>query len=209
MPKRPPWPTATLASPLLFVALQGCASPMTSSDTPATYPPPGHYPPTLNRLVDGPFRFWRHNLGVYCFSTWGCRAEYGPHLVHDAPDDEWQPPVEEFPGDIRARMRATYLGYRNFEGPLHLRWNDRDKQALQLDLDLAGLFADGLIRHNVPESEILPTSSVGDPGIVIEVDDRTVRVYMRALIPLKQPRDPRNRYTNAVDENVLVYEQTL
>lgn len=209
MPKRPPWPTATLASPLLLLALQGCASPMTTPDANATYPPPGHFPPTKNRLVDGPFRFWRHSLGVYCFSTWGCRVDYGPETVWEEPSVELQRAFEDRAPGIRNRMRGTQGSFRNFEGPLVINWRDGQKQPHRVTLNLAEIFSDGLIRHNVPQEEIAPQYSVGDPSIVIEVNDRTVRLYMRALIPLKKPRDPSNPLTDSVDELVLVHEQTV
>jgi hypothetical protein len=207
MPKRPPWPAATVASPLLFLALQGCASPMTPSD--ATYPPPGHFPATKNRLKDGPFRFWQHNFAVYTAATWGARVTYGPHVIKDEPDHEMTTPPEAMkPGRVQ-RMRAGWVGLRNFPGPVVMDWRSRDGTPLHYELDFAKLFADGLIRHDVPEHEINPDASVPDPDIIVEITDRTVRVYMRAFISLKAPRDPGNRYTNAVDENVLVFEKTL
>ncbi|HEY4582096.1 MAG TPA: hypothetical protein VIG88_04415 [Lysobacter sp.] len=209
MPKRPPWPAATLASPLLFLALQGCATPMPTSDARPTYPPPGHFPPTLNRVVDGPLRFWQHNFGAYCFSTWGCRVRYGSMLVVDHSPDEWQRPLEDAVGDFRARMRGGYIGLRNFEGPIALEWQDAKRNPLHMELDLSAIFADGLIRHRVPANEIRKDSSVGNPDIIVELNDRTVRLYMRAHIPLEKPRDPGNRYSNFVGENVLVLEQTL
>lgn len=209
MPKRPPWPAATLASPLLLFALQGCASPMTASDADATYPPPGHFPPTLNRVQDGPLRFWQHNFGAYCFSTWGCRVQYGSILVVDRTATEWQTPLEAATGDMRRRMHGGHIGLRNFEGPVVLEWQDAARKPHRLELDLAKLFADGLIRHNVPRDEIAEGVSIGNPDIVVEINDRTVRVYMRAHIPLKRPRDPANRYSDFIDENVLVMARTL
>ena len=209
MPQRPPWPAATLATPLLALALQGCAAPMTASNANATYPPPGHFPPTMNRLVDGPFRFWRHSLGVYCFRTWGCSVQYGAETVWEEPSDERQRPLEERPPGMRNRMRGTQGSFRNFEGPLVANWRDDKKHPHRLELDLAKILADGLIRPNVPNDEIAPQYSVGAPSIVVEINDRTVRLYMRALIPLKKPRDPNNRLTDSVDDLVLVHEQTM
>lgn len=207
MSKRPPWPTATLASPLLLFALQGCASPMTTPDADATYPPPGHFPPTKNRLVDGPFRFWRHSLGVYCFSTWGCRVQYGPHAIRDRPSDEWQPTADEVSPGLRARMRGTQGDFRNFEGPLLIEWHDKDRTPRRLEVDLGRVFADGLIRHSVPQADIAPHFSIGDPSIIVEIEDRTVRLHMRTLIPLKAPRDPRNPHTDSTEDLVQVFEQ--
>lgn len=204
MPQRPPWPIATFASPLLLIALQGCASPMTTEN--ATYPPPGHFPATKNRLKDGPFRFWQHNFSAYCFSTWGCRVTYGPYRVRDQPDTRFFEPSG--PGYLNL-LGGGYVGIRNFAGPVILDWRAADKTPLHYELDFNRLFADGLIRHDTPLDLINPDASVPDPDIVVEINDRTVRVYMKAFISLKAPKDPANRHSNAVDENVLVFEKTL
>lgn len=209
MPQRPPWPAATLAPSLLLFALQGCAAPMTSPENPAVYPPPGHYPPGLNRVKDGPLRFWQHNFGTYCFSTWGCRVQYGSMVLEDRDSAEWQEPIESAVGNMRARMRGNHLAIRNFAGPVVIDWRDSRGATLHHEIDLHKLFADGLIRHEVPQDDIAEDVSVGDPDIVVEVNDRTVRVHMRAHIPLKLPCEPGNPYSNFVDENVLVYETTL
>lgn len=203
MPQRP-FLRSAAATPLLLVALQGCASPMTATD--AVYPPPGHFPATKNRLKDGPFRFWQHNFGAYCFSAWGCRVAYGPYLVVDQPETRFFEPAR--PGYL-SLLRGGYIGISNFAGPVSLDWRAADRTPLHYELDLARVFADGLIRHDTPLALINPDASVPDPDIVVEINDRTVRVYMRAFISLKAPIDPSNPYTNAVDDNVLVFEKTL
>lgn len=169
------------------------------------YPPPGHFPATMNRLKDGPFRFWQHNFGAYCFSTWGCRVQYGPHLVIDQPGTEQSRPAG--PGYLK-HLDGGWLGLRNFQGPLVLDWQSADRTPLHAELDLAEIFADGLIRYDVPEEEISPDASVPDPDIVVEINDRAVRIYMQAFISLKAPRDPGNRHTNFVSDNVLVFEKS-
>lgn len=209
MRKRPPWPAATFVSPLLLLALQGCAAPMTAPTHRPVYPPPGHLPPSLNRAEDGPLRFWQHNFGAYCFSTWGCRIRYGSLLVEDHAPTEWMEPIEAAAGDMRLRMKGGHLAIKNFAGPVVIDWHDSHHAPLHLEIDLADLFADGLIRHNVGRGDIAEGVSIGDPDIIVEVNDRTVRVYMRAHIPLKRPRDPGNPYSNFVDENVQVFEKHL
>jgi hypothetical protein len=204
MPLRPPW-TAALASTLLLVALQGCAAPMTPTDTPR-YPPADHFPATMNRLKDGPYRFWQHNFGAYCFDTWGCRVTYGPHRVLDQPESRQFPPAP--PGYLDA-MDAGWLGLKNFEGPVVLDWKSKDRTPLHLELDLARIFADGLIRYRVADELIDPDASAPDPGIVVEINDRTVRVYMDAFLSLKAPRTPGNPHSNYADDKVLVFERTL
>lgn len=190
-----------LATPLLLLALQGCAAPMTA-DTPR-YPPPGHFPATMNRLKDGPYRFWQHNFGAYCFDTWGCRVVYGPHRVLDQPESRHFPAA----GPERlALMDGGYIGLRNFEGPVVIDWQAADRTPLHAELDLATIFADGLVRYNVDAAEIDPDASMPDPDIVVEVNDRIVRVYMKAMVSLKTPRDPANAATRTVDDNALVFE---
>lgn len=161
-----------------------------------------------NRLADGPLRFAGHSMGVYCFGTWGCRATYGRHTLIDRADDEWQAPAGQF-DRIRERMSGTFGGLRAFEGPLIIEWHDRQRAPLRVVLDLAELFPDRLIRHAVPAAEIDASAPVGSPDIIVEIEDRTVRVYMRAHIPLRQPRIPGNRFSNFVDEKVLVHERSL
>lgn len=148
-------------------------------------------------------------MGVYCFNTWGCRVQYGNHLVMDRPFDEWQPPAESYPDDLRGRMDGTYGGLRNFEGPVHLQWRDKNGDLMEHTLDFASIFADGLLRHRVPDGDINPMAEVLWPALIVEIDDRTVRVHMRARIPLKAPRRVDNPYSNFVDEPVLAYERTL
>jgi hypothetical protein len=208
MPQRPPWPAATLASPLLLLALQGCASPMTSKATSSDQAYPDREEAISSRLVDGPLRIHGHNMGAYCFSTWGCRVVYGRHIIMDRPFDEWQPPSRTF-DHLRERMEGTYGGLRAFEAPVVVEWLDsrREKHTHTIDLDV--LFPERRLVYRVPDGDIRPDASVGPPDIVVEVDDRVVRVHMRAHLPLKVPRVPGNPLTDFADEIVTVYQKTL
>lgn len=208
MPKRPPWPTATLASPLLLFALQGCASPMTIATSPTGSPDGSSRETGLNRLADGPLRIQGHNMGAYCFNAWGCRVTYGRHLIADRPFGEWQPPSESF-DRTRERMDGTYGGLRAFEAPVVVEWLDSQRQRHTHTIDLDELFPDRRLVYRVADKDIRPDASVGPPDIVIEVDDRVVRVHMRAHIPLRAPRIPGNPYSDFADEIVTVYEKAL
>jgi hypothetical protein len=70
------------------------------------------------------------------------------------------------------------------------------------------IFKDRLIRHNVPREKILEDSGMGDPEIIVEVDDRTINVYMRTFIPLKAPEISGNPHSDFNDELVLIFSQT-
>ncbi|MGN6094202.1 MAG: hypothetical protein ACTHOL_17775, partial [Luteibacter jiangsuensis] len=42
-----------------------------------------------------------------------------------------------------------------------------------------------------------------DPLILLEVNDRTIRVYMRTYVPTKHFQIPGNPYSNSCDELIL------
>src|SRR3546814_14273196 len=60
------------------------------------------------------------------------------------------------------------------------------------EVDIGDIFKDRLIRHNLQREEISETSSISHPGIILEVNDRTINVYMRARIPTKELQIPWN-----------------
>jgi hypothetical protein len=77
---------------------------------------------------------------------------------------------------------------RNFPPPAKVSWRSKDGQAHTAEIDIGELFADEIIRHNVRREEManLPDGEFKDePYILLEVNDRTIRVYMRAMIFLK------------------------
>ena len=52
-------------------------------------------------------------------------------------------------------------------------------------MDIATLFADQVVRHNVRRedlSDMVDGEYQGSPSIVLEVIDRTIRVWMRAMM---------------------------
>lgn len=203
MPQRPPWPVAA-ASPLVFFALHGCASPMNTVD------PAGNADDrssTFNRVEDGPFRFRSHNLGVYCFGTWGCRATRGEHVVWNDPFDVWNPPKTEFPAGLRDRMRGNQGPFKNSDGPLVVEWLDEQRVHRRTVIDLPSLLAEGVIPHGVPLDQIRPGVTVPPPDLIVEVEGTTLRLYLVSYIPLRQPRDPSRASSSRVTEWVLIHEE--
>lgn len=134
---------------------------------------------------------------------------YGFETVVDRPSEEWQPGVDRLPANVHDRMVGTIGPYTNFQGPLTIEWRDKHRRPLQHTFQLDEIFADGRIRHDVPQSRIRQDAPVAKPDIVVEVNDRTLRIYMRALIPLTAPTTPDNPLSDSVDRNVLVHEVTL
>ena len=105
-------------------------------------------------------------------------------------------------------MKAAHLDIANFPAPAEATWRAKDQSEHRASVDLGAIFADGLIRHEVAREDVAEGVSLNDPEIILEVNDRTINVYMRSMIPLKRPLDPANPNSNFRADLVRVYSQT-
>lgn len=70
------------------------------------------------------------------------------------------------------------------------------------------IFKDRLIHHNLRREEISEIGSIPPPDIVLVVDDRTIKVYMRAFISTKELQRPNSPHSNFRNDLIEVYSQT-
>jgi hypothetical protein len=148
-------------------------------------------------------RFSTHNFAAYCFDTMACRVLYNNR--YEAREDKLSLPLtQEFFG----RMDAVTLGVANFPPPAVVTWQSKDGMAHEATVDIGEIFKDQRILHNVLEKDIPEDADTDDPGIILVVNDRTISVYMRAFIPLKEPAIPGNEYSYFQDDLVLAYSHT-
>jgi hypothetical protein len=154
--------------------------------------------------ADWPLRFKRHMFGAICFNTATCSIRYH-NFEHGTANPT---PVRPAAAEHDRRTKASFGDIRNFSPPAVLTWHPRGGGQLQAEVDLAAIFGDGLIRHAAQREDIADGVSMGLTHIVIEIDDRTVRVYTRTMIPLKQPRIPGNRFSHFRDDLIRVYSKT-
>ncbi|GHE40231.1 hypothetical protein GCM10007167_22940 [Vulcaniibacterium thermophilum] len=184
------------------LALTGCSAAMSS--TAATSP-------TAREPDDGvewPLKFKAHYFDAYCFSTYGCKVHYRGRLRVDHPDDELQPSSEAL-GDKYPDILDAGMGpIPNFPPPAKVSWRAKDGTPLEAEVDIGEIFRDELIRHHVAREDATPNATSGAPGIILEVNDRTINVYMRAMIWLKQPRDPERPHSNYRDDIIKVFSRT-
>lgn len=76
-------------------------------------------------------------------------------------------------------------------------------------VDLDEIFKDRLILRKVPRVQMPPVYGAWIiPEIMIEVNDRTVRVWMRAMIFTTVRRKPDNPDSNFRNDIMLAYEKT-
>lgn len=171
------------------------------SDTPASLR-------GTSTVAEWPLTFARHNFGAYCYDTIGCTVQYAG-LRHGARgEDDVSPPASSHGPDHRKHWNAGHLALPNFPPPAVVTWRSRDGTAHRAEVDIGAIFKDGRILHEVPRDDVKEGVTIHDPGIVVEVDDRTINVYMQARIPTKSLRTPGNPNSDYRNDAVLAWSRT-
>jgi len=165
-------------------------------------------PPALTKEV--PLRFARHNFGVHCYNVTGCTVLYnGRYQRNDASDEVSRPPPSD-PDYAQAWMGGE-LGIRNFPPPAQVRWKSLDGVAHEAQVDIGAIFKDELIWHKVPKSDMRPFFKgpvAGTPDISMEVNDRTINVYIGMTVPTLTEQIPGNKYSYGRHDNFLAWTHT-
>ena len=161
-----------------------------------------------NTVADWPLKFVRHSFGAYCYDTIGCKVLYAG-FSHGARDEhQVSPPASSYGPDYRERWKAGHLALPNFPPPAVVTWRSKDGTAHRAEVDIGEIFKDQRILHDVPRNEIAEGVSINNPGIVLEVNDQTINVYMRAFIPTKELQIPGNRHSGHRNDLVLAWTRT-
>ena len=155
-----------------------------------------------------PLKFVDHSFEPYCYNTLACTVVYNnydfnlldarkPHGPPRSPDyrDHWWP--------------ASHGGISNFPFPAEVRWISLDGVAHEAKVDIGAIFKNERVLYKVSDSEIregmFPQGLVADPSIFLEVNNRTINVYMAAMIPTKTEQIPGNKYSDARTDLVLAW----
>lgn len=175
---------------------------------PNMIPPPGHGPFT-GTVKDWPLWFVRHNFTIGTYDVQSYRIVYaGFPYTSDGPRPSLASVLERYHATHGQLYGNWRISIANFPPPAELEWVSKDGTSHHATADMAEIFRDKLIRHNVPREEVLETASIPDPGIVLEIDDRTVNVYMTAFIPTKHLQIPGNAHSDFRDDLIKVYSKT-
>lgn len=190
----------------LFLALTGCQSSMSTSSTSSSPgPSDGSY---SNANVEWPLKFQAHYFGGHCFNTQECEILYRgfPHGEKDAPS----PSVASYRRPLEKLLSAGRGPIPNFPEPAKVTWRSKDGKPHEAQIDIGRIFKDQLIRHNLKREDI-SDEGIGPgalPAIILEVNDRTINVYMRAHISTKALQKPGNRYSDFREDLIKVFSQT-
>lgn len=200
MPPLFPRPNAAFALALSVLLMTGCRPAMSTPFATAIQPPA----PTR----EVPLHFVRHNFEALCFNTTGCKVAYaGRYQVNDAEEKVAPPP----PDDLDGLWGPGEIGIRNFPPPAQVSWKSMDGVAHEASVDFAGIFSEGLVWHNVPKADMADFFEgpvAGSPNIYLEVNDRTINVYMKMLVPTKTEQIPGNKYSYGRNDVFLVWTHT-
>ena len=191
---------------LISVATTGCNATMSTSNPPTSSAglPDGHY---TNVGAEWPLKFKAHYFGGHCFDTQSCVILYRG-LRHGS-EDEPSPSVASYGRPLDKLLSAGRGPIPNFPPPAHVTWRSKDGALLEAEIDIGEIFRDELIRHNLKQDEV---SEQGPgpgslPAIILEVNDRTISVYMRAHISTRQLQTPGNRYSDFRNDLIKVFSR--
>lgn len=202
MSRRTPVGSVLLAALILCIGLlQGCERRFDP-----LRPPPGHGPYT-GTVDDWPLWFVQHRFSSKCFSVQDCTISYAGRRVEKMSAGPL-PSVESLGFPLEKILGGGHSGIMNFPPPAQVDWIAMDGTRLSATVDMAEIFKDRLLVHSTPRDEILEYGTIPPPDIALVVDDRTIDVYMRTQISLKELRDPDNPHSNFRTEVVRVYSRT-
>lgn len=192
-----------VASPIFALAflLIGCQTAMSAQSDMQTPPPETHAVP---------LRFARHNFEAHCYKTLSCSVVYNSFDFTSYKESE-RSPAPRSP-DYREQWGfAFYVGIRNFPPPADVKWTSLDGVKHEARVDMAEIFKDQLVWHKVPKSDMADFYRgpvAGDPSIYLEVNDRTVNVFTRMLVPTKTEQIPGNKDSDFRADLFLVWTHT-
>ncbi|MFZ6734761.1 hypothetical protein ACO0LG_22750 [Undibacterium sp. Ji42W] len=156
---------------------------------------------------DDVLKFSSHDLGLKIFSASDFRLVYA-NSPHELALGEVA--REKNATDEMREPGFTSGEYPSFAGPVEMEWRSKEGIHFKHTLDLDSIFKDRKVLHHEDPARIykpMPVSG-GAPTIIIEVNDRTVNVYMFTTIQII-PQDPNAIRREAHDNMVLAYSKTF
>ena len=153
--------------------------------------------------------FRTHSFSAWPYNTHGCKLLYaGEYQIHE-PEETVQPPPER-PNYRDAWGRAVQVGIDNFPPPAVVDWMALDGSRHHALVDIGAIFKDERVIHRVRKGEVKPNLLDVDimPDIFVEVNDRTIRVFMQAHVGTKHLQDPSSPLSDFRDDLIEVRSKT-
>lgn len=168
-----------------------------------------------------PLKFHTHTFDGWCMNTLACsiiydRFQFGSRkygVFGEPIDFPSGPPPEDWKKFWHGRKPIFADDGNTFPGPVHIEWTSLNGAQNNVSIDLDEIFSERLVLHSLSLDEIrktwLETLSFKpiSPNILIEVNDRAIRIYMRALIVGGSEQDPVNPDGYLRDDLILAWER--
>jgi hypothetical protein len=164
-----------------------------------------------------PLRFYAHVFSAHHFNTVRCRIVYNTFLYTSLTGDM---PAGPPPPHFLAHWTGSHvivpesIGGKTFPGPVEVEWTALDGTMHEASVDLDAIFKDRLVLHNVSREDVgeawLDSCRLEpeQPDILVEVNDRTINVYMRALVVTKHAQNTEDPNSNMRDDVMLAWSHT-
>jgi hypothetical protein len=148
-------------------------------------------------------KFRAHDFGISCYG-----GITNLNLVYGGSRHNLcikSPGREKLPSDEKRGPGFLSGTYYAFAGPVEIEWNARDGTRLTHTIDLDEVFKERVVLHTADPARIYKSNptTTGEPTIVIEINDRTVSVYMEVSLQLMRSdptdtgRDRSHHFTRA------------
>ena len=161
-----------------------------------------------------PLRFDRFSFDARCYNTLECSVIFAKqHQITER--DRFSPSGEPRSVDWKDDWTAGFAIMPSdvFSPVIEIWWTAMDGVERSTKLNFDKIFPDRLVLHNAQEHEVKDGWGLEDRSrdvdILLEVNDRTINVYMRGLVLLKQPRDPAIRNSDRLRDLMLAWTKTF
>jgi len=157
-----------------------------------------------------PIRFDSFSFDACCYNTLKCHIYYNKSEMSLHISEPSGQPISE---NWKESWSAGYsLGRPGFPPPVEIYWTALDGVARETEIDLEDIFPDRLVLHNVAREDVKPgwekTPYARSADILLEVNDRTINVYMRGWIVLKERESPDDPGSDERRDLVLAWTKT-
>ncbi len=153
---------------------------------------------------EGELKFTTHDLNIQAYSISDVNLVYAgsPHELSAGQLTRAKTVEDEtrYPGGKSG-------SYQAFAGPVQIDWRSKDGTQIKYALDLDAVFKDRKILHTEDVSKLYKPEPVygGEPTIIIELNDRTLNVYMFVTMRLEHDETKRIHH----DHRTLAFSKTF
>jgi len=152
----------------------------------------------------------RHALGLDCYNASDLELRYGRFYmkIYDSEDYDGKRDLAGPKEDKSYIADATMGLFEVFRDVVKLNWLDYEGNPIEYEFRFEDIFKDKIIPHKKEDEDLIFWSDPlgGTPGIIIEVDNRTLNIYLDADILLEIPNS--NRLKSRHDK-ILVFSKTF